>query len=51
MQGGDVDAMGMYQAGAGQQGPRHYRKKKAWPLRLNITIETPDLETTKNESF
>jgi hypothetical protein len=35
---------------AGQH-PRTYRKKKAWPLYLNITIETPDLDNKLNESF
>lgn len=37
--------------GAGQIPPRSYRKKKAWPLYLNITIETPDLDNKLNESF
>ena len=31
--------------------PRTYRKKKTWPLYLNITIETPELDNKLNESF
>ena len=43
------DSDGMY--GVAGQHPRTYRKKKAWPLYLNITIETPDLDNKLNESF
>lgn len=31
--------------------PRTYRKKKTWPLYLNITIETPELDNKLNETF
>ncbi len=30
---------------------RTYRKRKAWCLNLNITIETPDRDNKLNESF
>ena len=30
---------------------RTYRKRKAWCLNLNITIETPDRDNKFNESF
>ena len=30
---------------------RTYRKKKAWCYKLNITIETPELDNKLNESF
>lgn len=41
----------MYGGAMAGQHPRTYRKKKAWPLYLNITIETPDLDNKLNESF
>ena len=41
----------MYGGQMGGQHPRSYRKKKAWPLYLNITIETPELDNKLNESF
>ncbi len=30
---------------------RTYRKKKAWCYKLNITIETPELDNKLNEKF
>jgi hypothetical protein len=30
---------------------RTYRKRKAWCLNLNISIETPDRDNKFNESF
>ena len=36
---------------AGQDPKRTYRKKKAWCLNLNISIETPELDHRLDEQF